>query len=93
MYNSSRVIVRCDKAKCSGAGTLEVKLLVIKGRAKRDILAHQEEINLCRGKMEDFLSQVHGILVWCTQWSDILSKVEHLFCATSFIRYDYKKQT
>ena len=32
-----------------------MKLLVIKGRAERDILAHQEEINLCRGKMEDFL--------------------------------------
>ena len=71
-----------------------MKLLVIKGRAERDILAHQEEINLCRGKMEDFLckkgfglpkSQVHRILIWCTQWSDILSKVTTLSFGTNLV--------
>ena len=27
-------------------------------------------------------TQVHGILIWCTQWSNILSKVATLFFGT-----------
>ena len=69
-----------------------MKLLVIKGRAERDILAHQEEINLCRGKMEDFLCKKGFGLPKCMGFSfgvhnGVISclKLQHYFLAPSFI--------
>ena len=65
-----------------------MKLLVIKGRAERDILAHQEEINLCRGKMEDFLCKKGFGLPKCIGFSfgvhnGVISclKLQHYFLA------------